>query len=251
MESAHRPYVFENAILVKSHSLRCTQTIFNVFFSAFSEEKHSAIVKSNKHFVHYILQTTAAKVEDMRNAPDYLQLKYSKSSFRNLCEISSIIFSKFIANFGNVFEDYDDVTALNAIECFLQCMISAVTLYDRKFKEFLINFVRSPGQTKTSEAEDGSVQVIKFIQKEFDNLLKKEKLMEEDETKLIPLRMIQTMEIILDHAPLNEQFGMNVSSYSFDLTLFHVNEFIFCFYADRITIGCSIYASNEILTIME
>lgn len=149
----------------------------------------------------------------MRSAPDYLQIKYSKSNFRNLSEISSIIFTKFIVNLEDVFKNYDDITALNAVECFFQCITSAVTLYERKFKEFLTTFVRSTGASRDSGAEDGNVQIVKLLQKEMDTLFAKEDLLEDADSKFIPLKLIQTLELLLDHAPLNERIGMMVRTF--------------------------------------
>lgn len=76
----------------------------------------------------------------MCTAPEYKQIKYSKSNFKYLKETTKIIFSVFVKNFIETFDEFDAKTAYLAVECFRQCLTTAVKLYERKMDQFLIVF---------------------------------------------------------------------------------------------------------------
>lgn len=103
-----------------------------------SDKTHENLIKTNLPFNHYILSTACAKIETMCTAPEYKQIKYSKSNFKYLTESSRIIFSIFLKNFIEIFDEFDAKTAYLAIECFRQCLTTAVKLYERKLDQFLI-----------------------------------------------------------------------------------------------------------------
>lgn len=163
-----------------------------------------------------MLHVASLKVEAMRSAPEYLQIKFSKSNFQNLCEISSIVYTKFVSNLEAALDNFDELTSFHATDCFLQCLTSVVSLYDRKFKEFLTKFVRSTGANREYGPTDGGTQMVQTIQKMVDFVLENDSRLEEDESKLIPLKLVQILELVLDHAGLDDKFEMNVGRNSTD-----------------------------------
>lgn len=193
--------------------------ILNISFC--SEEKNASVVHSHQNFVNYVLHVASLKVEAMRSAPEYLQIKFSKSNFQNLCEISSIVYTKLVSNLEAALDNFDELTAFHATDCFLQCLTSAVSLYDRKFKEFLTKFVRSTGGNREQGAADGGTQMVQTIQRMVDFVLENDSRLEEDESKLIPLKLVQILELVLDHAALDDKFGMNVRDIRLMIPWFH------------------------------
>lgn len=105
-----------------------------------SDKTHENLVRQNLPFNHYILSTACEKIEAMCTAPEYKQIKYSKSNFKYLKESSKIIFTIFVKNLIEIFDEYDAKMAYLAIECFRQCLTTAVKLYERKMDQFLILF---------------------------------------------------------------------------------------------------------------
>lgn len=109
-----------------------------IFLSNFESR---ASVESFLHdkidFCIYILNVTSAKAEWMRSAPEYMQIKYSKSNFKFLSEIAALILKNFVKDLPNLLTESNIEMAHAAVECFKECLTTAATLYQRKLIEFL------------------------------------------------------------------------------------------------------------------
>lgn len=77
------------------------------------------------------------KVEAMRSAPEYKQIKYSKSNFKYLCEISALLLKHYINVLPNMIDEQSIEMAHASVDCFRECLTTAVVLYERKFADFL------------------------------------------------------------------------------------------------------------------
>lgn len=73
----------------------------------------------------------------MRSAPDYKQIKYSRSNFKYLCDISALMLKYFIKNLANMLDDTGVEMAHASVDCFRECLTTAIALYERKFIDFL------------------------------------------------------------------------------------------------------------------
>lgn len=104
----------------------------------YSDTDPNPVLLSESQLTQYILATTCQKVEAMRTAPDYKQIKYSRSNFKYLSEISKLIFRNFVQHLKNVIDKFDTKTAQLSVECLRQCLTTAVKLYKRKFNDFLL-----------------------------------------------------------------------------------------------------------------
>lgn len=82
----------------------------------------------------------------MCSAPDYKQIKYSKSSFKYLSEISSFILKYFIRDLPNNLNNTDIKVSLASVECFHECLTTATTLYQRKFENDFLKVLRKSNQ---------------------------------------------------------------------------------------------------------
>lgn len=85
----------------------------------------------------YILNVARAKVEGMRSAPEYKQIKYSKSNFKYLCDIAALMVKYFVKDIENMINDTDIALAHAAVDCLHECLKTATVLYQRKFLDFL------------------------------------------------------------------------------------------------------------------
>lgn len=94
-------------------------------------------LQSDNAFHEYLLSVTMAKLEEMHQAPSYMQNKYSKSSFSSLCQTTQIVFKMYIRNMIELLAEEKMALVCLSIECFRECLATADFLYKRKFLEFL------------------------------------------------------------------------------------------------------------------
>lgn len=73
----------------------------------------------------------------MRLAPEYMQIKYSKSNFKYLSEITALILNNFVKDLPDLLTESNIQMAHAAVECFKECLTTAAALYQRKIIEFL------------------------------------------------------------------------------------------------------------------
>lgn len=90
-----------------------------------------------RDFCVYVLNVARSKVEGMRSAPEYKQIKYSKSNFKYLCDISALILNYFVKDLSSMLNETDIEMAHASIDAFHECLTTATVLYQRKFMDFL------------------------------------------------------------------------------------------------------------------
>lgn len=95
------------------------------------------ILRNDDDLCEYILSVAYEKIEEMHNAPSYKQMKYSKSSFSSLCDITKITLKVYIQNTIDLLENDKLSLAYHGVDCFRRCLTTADYLYKRKFAEFL------------------------------------------------------------------------------------------------------------------
>lgn len=104
---------------------------------SFSRGQSENLLWKERDFCVYILNVARAKVEGMRSAPEYKQIKYSKSNFKYLCDIAALMVKHFIKDMQNIINKPDIEMAHAAVDCLLECLKTAAVLYQRKFIDFL------------------------------------------------------------------------------------------------------------------
>lgn len=110
-------------------------TLFFFFF--FCRASADDLLQDKIDFCVYILNVTCTKVEWMRTAPEYMQVKYSKSSFKHLSEIMALVMKYFVKHLSELLTESNIGIARAAVECLKECLTTATTLYQRKFLDFL------------------------------------------------------------------------------------------------------------------
>lgn len=103
----------------------------------FSRSRSENLLWKERDFCLYVLNVARAKVEGMRSAPEYKQIKYSKSNFKYLSDIAALMVKYFIKDMSNIINDTDIELAHAAVDCLLECLKTATVLYHRKFADFL------------------------------------------------------------------------------------------------------------------
>lgn len=107
------------------------------FLQISSRKEEPNLLWNENDFCIYVLNVTATKVEGMRLAPDYKQIKYSKSNFKYLCDLSGLMLKNFVKNLPNMLDDSGIQMAHASVDCFYECLATAKALYQRKFDAVL------------------------------------------------------------------------------------------------------------------
>lgn len=108
-----------------------------IIFNIFSQTQGPNLLWNEINFCIYVLNVSSSKVEGMRLAPDYKQIKYSKSNFKYLCDISALMLKYFVKKLPTMLDDSSISLAQASIDCFYECLGTAKALYQRKFSTFL------------------------------------------------------------------------------------------------------------------
>ncbi|XP_058815005.1 Fanconi anemia group I protein [Topomyia yanbarensis] len=94
-------------------------------------------LRSNRDFSLFVLKVTSEKLEALRHAPEYWQIKHSKRIFTHLCECGKIIYDRCVKQTNQLCGNGNVQVALGAGECFRQALLTGLAVYERKFTEFL------------------------------------------------------------------------------------------------------------------
>lgn len=86
---------------------------------------------------------TAGKLESIRQEPDYKQLSYSKRTFKQLADITKVIYERCIRRLPELWREFDMASAALAAQCFAECLRTAHQTYPKKFQEFVRVFGRT------------------------------------------------------------------------------------------------------------
>lgn len=78
----------------------------------------------------------------MCSAPEYKQIKYSKSNFKFLAEITVFVLKYFVQDLPEAMGAEEIATSAAATECFYVCLKTATTLYQRKFEKEFLKYLR-------------------------------------------------------------------------------------------------------------
>jgi len=107
---------------------------------AFAAPEKTVPLRSNEPLVRYVLSVTAIRVESIRLEPDYKQLAYSKRTFKQLTDITKVIYERCIQQLPELWRDFDIQSAALATQCFVECLRTAHETYSKKFQDFVKSF---------------------------------------------------------------------------------------------------------------
>ncbi|XP_031616603.1 Fanconi anemia group I protein [Contarinia nasturtii] len=157
-------------------------------------------------FCIYVLNVTRAKVEEMRSAPDYKQIKYSKSNYKYLREISALILKFFVKDLANMLDDFGIEMAHAAVNCFRECISTATALYERKFIEFLKSLV-----IENVHLKDVNTNLINILQRLIDKIVTSfENNDVEPKHQVMMRHLFQCLEMLYNHIDLTPDEGNDV-----------------------------------------
>ncbi|XP_026842269.1 Fanconi anemia group I protein homolog [Drosophila persimilis] len=186
----------------------------------FAASEKTIQLRSNESLVRYVVQITAEKVKNIRLEPDYKQLAYSKRTFKQLTDITKIIYERCIRRLPELWRDFDMQTSSLAAQCFVECLRTAHETYSKKFKEYVKGF--DMASLNRSKAVTYVVQdVLDEFMKEYasDDSLNKDTFIAK-----LPVYLLESLEILFDHIDYGERAA--TESYTWLLNFCRTHELV-------------------------
>lgn len=151
----------------------------------------------------YILNVARDKVQCMCSAPDYKQIKYSKSNFKYLAEITAFVMKYFVKDLIDAMGDAEVGTSVAATECLYECLKTATILYQRKFDKEFLKYMLVPAE---DPAHNGiHINMISTIQRLLDGIAQSVENNDMDnEHQLIMVKLFQCLELLYDNIDLTQ-----------------------------------------------
>ncbi|KAH8284890.1 hypothetical protein KR054_002362 [Drosophila jambulina] len=168
---------------------------------AFAAPEKTTLLRSNQPLVRYTILTTAQKLERIRQEPDYKQLSYSKRTFKQLADITKVIYERCIRRLPHLWREFDMTSSALAAQCFAECLRTAHQTYPKKFQEFVRVFdMASLNKTK---------EVTYIVQDVLDEFMTEygsdEAICNDEYVAKVPVYLLEALEILLDHIEFGER----------------------------------------------
>ncbi|KAI8035735.1 hypothetical protein M5D96_011485 [Drosophila gunungcola] len=170
---------------------------------AFAASQKTGLLRSNEPLVRYVLSVTAKRVETIRQEPDYKQLAYSKRTFKQLTDITKIIYERCIQRLPEFWKNFDMQSSALAAQCFAECLRTAHETYPKKFQDFVKTFdMASIKGSRNKEA----IYIVQDVLDEFMTEYSSDESIHKDEfIAKVPICLLESLEILLDHIDYGER----------------------------------------------
>ncbi|XP_017044461.1 Fanconi anemia group I protein homolog [Drosophila ficusphila] len=189
---------------------------------AFAAPEKTLLLRSNEPLVRYVLSVTACRVESIRGEPDYKQLAYSKRTFKQLTDITKIIYERCIQRLPMLWKDFDMQRSALATQCFAECLKTAHEVYSKKFQDFVKSF------DMASIKGNRNKEVTYVVQDVLDEFMTKfgsdESICKDEFIAKVPICLLESLELILDHIDYGERAA--TESYTWLLNFCIKNEIL-------------------------
>ncbi|XP_017066246.1 Fanconi anemia group I protein [Drosophila eugracilis] len=170
---------------------------------SFAAPEKTVLLRSNQALVRYVLSVTANRVESIRQEPDYKQLAYSKRTFKQLTDITKVIYERCIHRLPELWADFDMQSSALASQCFTECLRTAHEIYSKKFEEFVKAF------DMASIKGNRNKEVIYVLQDILDEFMKEygsdESICKDEFISKVPVCLLESLEILLDHIDYDDR----------------------------------------------
>uniref|UniRef100_A0A6P4FK17 Fanconi anemia group I protein n=1 Tax=Drosophila rhopaloa TaxID=1041015 RepID=A0A6P4FK17_DRORH len=170
---------------------------------AFAASQKTGLLRSNEPLVRYVLSVTSKRVETIRQEPDYKQLAYSKRTFKQLTDITKIIYERCINRLPEFWKDFDMQSAALSTQCFSECLRTAHEIYPKKFQDFVKTFdMASIKGNRNKEA----IYIVQDVLDEFmTDYGSDESIYKDDFIAKVPICLLESLEILLDYIDYGER----------------------------------------------
>nr|XP_016941259.1 Fanconi anemia group I protein homolog [Drosophila suzukii] len=189
---------------------------------AFAAPEKTVPLRSNEPLVRYVLSVTAIRVESIRLEPDYKQLAYSKRTFKQLTDITKVIYERCIQQLPELWRDFDIQSAALATQCFVECLRTAHETYSKKFQDFVKSF------DMASIKGNRNKEVVYIVQDVLDEYMTEygsdDSICKDEFIAKIPVGLLESLEILLDHIDYGDRAATD--SYTWLLSFCSKNEIL-------------------------
>ncbi|KAH8402315.1 hypothetical protein KR009_011348, partial [Drosophila setifemur] len=187
---------------------------------AFAAPEKTTLLRSNQLLVRYVLQVTASRVQNIRQEPDYKQLTYSKRTFKQLTDISKVVYERCIRRLPELWRDFDMQSSALAAQCFMECLRTAHETYPKRFNEYVKGFgKKNRAQNVVSfnnitflsdmASLNQNKQVTNVVQDVLDEFMTEyasdESICKDEFVVKVPICLLESLEILLDHIDFGER----------------------------------------------
>nr|NP_610429.2 fanconi anemia complementation group I [Drosophila melanogaster]A1Z7L1.2 RecName: Full=Fanconi anemia group I protein homolog; Short=Protein FACI [Drosophila melanogaster]AAF59016.2 fanconi anemia complementation group I [Drosophila melanogaster] len=189
---------------------------------AFAAPEKTVLLRSNEPLVRYVLSVTASRVESIRLEPDYKQLAYSKRTFKQLTDITKVIYERCIQRLPELWKNFDMQSAALATQCFSECLKTAHETYSKKFEDFVKSF------DLASIKGSRNKEVVYTIQDVLDDFMTEygtdDSICKNEFVSKLPVYLLESLEILLDHIDYQDRAA--TESYTWLLNFCSKNEIL-------------------------
>ncbi|KAH8253655.1 hypothetical protein KR032_006379 [Drosophila birchii] len=168
---------------------------------AFAAPEKTTLLRSNQPLVRYTIMTTAQKLEGIRKEPDYKQLSYSKRTFKQLADITKVIYERCIRRLPQLWREFDMASSALAAQCFAECLKTAHQTYPKKFKEFVRVFDMA-SLNKSKEVNYIIQDILDEFMTEYGS---DEAICNDESVAKVPVYLLEALDILLDHIEFGER----------------------------------------------
>jgi FANCI solenoid 3 len=150
-------------------------------------------VKQNKDFVKFVISATSQKIQQLPTTPDYLKLKYSRSSFTAVKSISIVLYAELeLTKFEALHDRFDSDSVVALTEAFKNVIVVMDSIFNSssKWQEFL--------KKTTDSSLTMTVEVIKSLQKiiEWAFVDEREEICSDSKGEKIVLNLFTAIELL-------------------------------------------------------
>ncbi|KAH8389032.1 hypothetical protein KR200_011962 [Drosophila serrata] len=168
---------------------------------AFASPERTTLLRSNQPLVRYTISTTAQRLEGIRQEPDYKQLSYSKRTFKQLADITKIIYERCIRRLPQLWREFDMASSALAAKCFAECLRTAHQVYPKKFQEF----VRVFDMASLNKGKEVTYIVQDVLDEFMTEYGSDEAICNDESVAKVPVYLLEALEILLDHIEFGER----------------------------------------------
>lgn len=138
---------------------------------------------------------------------DYLEITFSQTYFDGLCKITKIIYEKCIKCLPILYESFNITSAIESLDCFYHCLLSATLIYKRKFNDFLKSILTEELPMQQQLLTENVMQIINVLHNLIEKFIQFEcEEADDDAAAEKPLAtilhgLLQCLEILYEFIP--------------------------------------------------
>lgn len=163
-------------------------------------QSHS--IRVNRELSRFILKMTTARVQELKNQPDYRHVQHSRRIFLLVSDISELVFQNCLSRLEDLCMNFDPITGQYSVQCFKELLFVCDLLYKRKLEEYS----RKVLNVKTGTTAENCYKIIEIIQGLIEKSLNDESNIDDEMNgEIIPPFLLEALEILYRYIPGSDE----------------------------------------------